>query len=73
MVRRLVEKVSKSIQFGKTEIDEMNTLAKALGFTRNQDGMETGDISKLVRRFVQFALAHTEQFKQWSVGGKAKK
>lgn len=70
MVKHLIEKISKSIQFTQTEVSEMSTLAKSLGFTRNQGGIETGDISKLVRRFVRFALDNLDTFKQWSVNGK---
>ena len=69
MAKHLIEQISKSVQFPSNDNAEMEVLAKELGYTRHKDGVETADISKLVRRAVRFMLDNVKDFKEWQVSG----
>ncbi len=69
MVKHLIKKVSKSIQFTDTDLAALDVLAKELQLTRYQGGVETADVSKLVQRAVRYMIENKDKFKEWSVGG----
>lgn len=72
MVSKLIQKMSKSIQFPTDMLKQLETLAKELGMTRLHAGIEAGDVSKIVVRLAMFGLANCEDFKKWHVGRKGK-
>jgi hypothetical protein len=68
VMKKILERISKSIQFPAQVIAELETLAKDLGMTRLRNGKEEGDISKIVNRAVSYMLADTDKFKSWMIG-----
>ena len=69
MVKHLIKQTSKSILFPEQDIKALEQLAQELGYTRHQGGVETADVSKLVRRAVRFMIDNPDAFKTWQVKG----
>lgn len=69
--RSEMKKISKSVQFSDSVIEDLSTLATSLGFSRLREGDEVGDVSKIVQRAVDFMLDNEAAFRQWLVNGSA--
>jgi hypothetical protein len=64
-----MKKVSKSIQFSDDTVEDLETMALSLGYSRVREGDERGDVSKMVQRAVDFMLDNEAVFRQWMANG----
>lgn len=67
---KALKKISKSIQFLDTVIRELDGLAKTLGLTQLRNGVEVGNVARIVAELVEYGLAHRQQFIEWKMNGR---